>query len=525
MIAHHIGPFASGFRLPVYTELSSLFLESYSPKDESSYARNMELTFGTGLLTYGPKWDTTKYKFGPASMTFDPDRGGYFKTPFEGALSMEAGDFTVEFSMMGEVEPQVTANILGAAGSTAFTSYYFNYNHVSNTISFGCRNVASSTILFATFTLGVDGVGIADFWNGKFHHVAAVRTGTTIKLYVDGLLGGGAITIGTDSLKTTSVNPLLIGVAATDTNSVVPLAVSLDEVRFTKGVARYTAPFTPTAVKFGRNATDDPDFASVGLLMGCDSRIALRKGGNVSGALKYALPENTNFLDKNGLKRFTSATNTANGLYFDYDPEFNFGSGNFTVELFGVYNQDIAWQANSPLLGCWHSSTANRGWQIIALGTQFAFQYSVDGTTITTVNFAAGSSMNVAYDLAAVRSGNTLRLYRNGILETTHDMTGISIYDFSASAVPLGVLISLNSALAISEGSHRDTAHLRALRVSKARAFYTESSYVVPALPLAPLPADPPPAAPPPFVSDFDIVMNDFTTPPLGSATDFILGN
>ena len=76
-----------------------------------------------------------------------------------------------------------------------------------------------------------------------WYHVAVVRSGSTVTAYVDGT------SIGTfTDLDMTSSNQMLIGAEDTTPNAV--LNGWIDELRISKGTARYTANFTPPAKQF-----------------------------------------------------------------------------------------------------------------------------------------------------------------------------------------------------------------------------------------------------------------------------------
>jgi hypothetical protein len=108
----------------------------------------------------------------------------------------------------------------------------------------------------------------------RWYHVAVVRTGTDSLLFIDGVQQGPAVT---DSAT-------YFGGAATQTLGAEMSSASavvanthfdgfMDEVRISNGFARYTTDFTPTAVAFGRNSSDDPHFSTVGLLAGFDAGV------------------------------------------------------------------------------------------------------------------------------------------------------------------------------------------------------------------------------------------------------------
>ena len=88
------------------------------------------------------------------------------------------------------------------------------------------------------------GPGATTVTHNTWHHVAFVRDGTTLRLFLDGVSQGTASFTGAiDTISET----LSIGF---DNAGSRYFNGNIDEVRITKGVARYTANFTPPNVAF-----------------------------------------------------------------------------------------------------------------------------------------------------------------------------------------------------------------------------------------------------------------------------------
>lgn len=80
--------------------------------------------------------------------------------------------------------------------------------------------------------------------NGAWHHVAATRSAGTLRFFVDGVLDGTA------TLSTNYPHQVVLGIGAqvASRNPTYDFPGYIDELRITKGVARYTASFaSPTA--------------------------------------------------------------------------------------------------------------------------------------------------------------------------------------------------------------------------------------------------------------------------------------
>jgi|GEM_PF-2740246 len=101
--------------------------------------------------------------------------------------------------------------------------------------------VGGTMYLFTTD--GVEGNGKAILNTSRYFHIAVVRTSTQILLFVDGILDM-SVDITPSSYAS---NSLKIGAMPSGNR---PLAGLVDEVRFTKDVARYTADFTPPTKAF-----------------------------------------------------------------------------------------------------------------------------------------------------------------------------------------------------------------------------------------------------------------------------------
>jgi hypothetical protein len=108
----------------------------------------------------------------------------------------------------------------------------------------------------------------------RWYHLAVSRASGETLLFIDGVQYG--IPQADANTYFAGTEPTAIGGQVEGTSSVTASTAFsgfLDELRLTVGYARYTAPFDPPAGPFGRNSSDDPEFANVALLCGFDSGI------------------------------------------------------------------------------------------------------------------------------------------------------------------------------------------------------------------------------------------------------------
>ena len=170
-------------------------------------------------------------KYGTGAMYFD-GTGDYLNGPFSPLYAIESCDFTVE--------AWVYRNAIGAEHNIAIT------RDVAGGDGWNLRINATNTLQFyynAGTSISSTGTIPLNTWT----HIAATRNGTAGKLFINGVIDGTATFVN----GTTTTQRLRIGVSAT--NAAGYFNGYIDDLRITKGFARYTANFTPSAVAFLKN--------------------------------------------------------------------------------------------------------------------------------------------------------------------------------------------------------------------------------------------------------------------------------
>lgn len=185
------------------------------------------------LTGFGNAQVTANGKFGQAAV-FD-GAGDYITSPNHPSLQFGSGDFTVElwFKTSLAVTQALVGRWIGGGGSA--NDSWVVYLEAGAPRAYGA--------IAGTYTTS-DIISPTSHADGQWHHLAWTRSSGTFYLFVDGVLKGtrtvsGALSDGTQVLE--------IGRYNTGSGY---FTGSIDEVRITKGVARYTAPFTPSAVAF-----------------------------------------------------------------------------------------------------------------------------------------------------------------------------------------------------------------------------------------------------------------------------------
>jgi len=172
---------------------------------------------------------TAQSKFGGASALFDGS-GDYLTLDGSADFAFGTGDFTIEFWLRQTSNSNIRSLYDSRPTSTdghyvRIFAYYGSLIVVDNSVNI------------------FDSVGAITL--NTWTHVALCRSGTSLRLFVDGTQVGTTLTNSTSWLNGT--NRPCFGMDGT-TLTDGPLVGNLDDIRVTKGVARYTSNFTPHTV-------------------------------------------------------------------------------------------------------------------------------------------------------------------------------------------------------------------------------------------------------------------------------------
>lgn len=173
---------------------------------------------------------TGEKKYGTASVYFD-GAGDYIRFVDSNDWSQGAGDYTYEFWAKKNVASSHSVLLGQRSGPNPFNGFqivmsstYFGFNGYSNNLGTGVS---------ANYTPDTD-----------WHHYAIVLTSANTLFFYDGNLIQTAARMATGD----SSGPLVFGCDVSESTDF--FAGYIDDLRITKGVARYTANFTPPAAAF-----------------------------------------------------------------------------------------------------------------------------------------------------------------------------------------------------------------------------------------------------------------------------------
>lgn len=172
---------------------------------------------------------TAAAKFGKSSITFDGS-GDYLEIMASPDWDFSTADFTVDYWMMSNNGSRMHAVSFGGTSN----NLDFDYNDVDDGghgLWFYWNSTGSNKVVYGP-------IGI--YTDNKWHHMALVRSGTTMTAYADGKKISSVTyspAIGNAS------NKLVLGVFSNGANFFYK--GYLEEIRVSKGIARWTSDFTP----------------------------------------------------------------------------------------------------------------------------------------------------------------------------------------------------------------------------------------------------------------------------------------
>jgi hypothetical protein len=183
-------------------------------------------------------------KFGGKSGYFDGS-GDYLSVPDSDDWNFGSGDFTIDtwVYLSGNQEPYIVTQ-WGDSGATDQQFGIYTEDAFSTYIFYYFTAISSVTKINARASLGS-----ASSFNNGWHHIAYVRYNNTSYLYKDGV--SLTLTTNTNNSPYTSdiSSSLYIGQRG---DGYFYLNGYLDEVRISKGIARWTSNFTPPTSSYAK---------------------------------------------------------------------------------------------------------------------------------------------------------------------------------------------------------------------------------------------------------------------------------
>ena len=197
---------------------------------DSSDSRHVVTVNGSASVS------TIQKKFGTDSLYFLGGTSDSVTIPSHADLGMGSGDFTIEFWMYRTGTGGSDNNDIVFDGRTGATSVHTPTIYLDGSASHSLRYFSNG---------GLRITGTTAIALNTWFHVAIVRSSNSIKLYLNGTQEGATYS---DS-NTFVATPITIGHYGAH-GSLYGYQGYIDEVRMSKGIARWTANFTPPTAAY-----------------------------------------------------------------------------------------------------------------------------------------------------------------------------------------------------------------------------------------------------------------------------------
>jgi len=386
--------------------------------------------------------------YGTGSLAFD-GTGDYLETPFDDVYAFDTGDFTVEGWVSIKTiptgiywRPLVS---FGGAGSNNQSSWIFGLygNNGSPQLVFYRYDGTTETYHYRSWTPNTN----------QWYHIAASRSGTDLRLFVDGVQLGATFTDSVNYASQTTQG-LVVGFLRTGAGAATYSYFDgyIDDLRVTKGVARYTSDFTPP---------DEIDLST-------DTHreyvtFFLDGDGTVNGQNNTFTDSSTNDFT------VTESGSVVQGVFSPYGDNWSnhFGSGDylntattsvfnvgtstdFTAEVFFLSDGSYTPALYDCFMGQWTSGGPSGSWILGLDASGFPMFMAADYDTAArlmtgTTDVTDGNW----HHIAVTRNGSVYRLFVDGTQEATVTNSGynvgrdstalyINAYELGTSANPEG---------------------------------------------------------------------------------------
>jgi len=324
--------------------------------------------------------------------------GDWLTTPYNAAYAFGTGDFTVEFWVNHSVFDNYELYIGDVSMSTGRSAW-----------AIGCTNALeggnSKLYFFAGTSLTTYGATWTPATN-TWYHIAAARSGTSLKLFVDGKQLGSTFTCANDIDNTYGSGTFYIGRINSDVNWLLNGYIS--NMRVVKGTAVYTSNFAPPT-------------APVSAVANTQLLLNFTNAGVIDGTMM-------NNLETVGDAKISTAQSKFGGssMYFDGAGDYlfstsspNFGITNiFTVECW-LYLTVLPSGSNAMYITDFRGGTTNNyAFGVINSGANtilYGYLGSIGGEIRGSTNITTGAW----YHMAFVNTGSTLTGYLNGVSQGT----------------------------------------------------------------------------------------------------------
>jgi hypothetical protein len=356
-----------------YGDYVSLLMHMDGPNNSTTFIDSS--LYNRNITVNGPaKLSSSQSIFGGISAAFDADTS-YLRVA-SGSDFAFPSDFTIECWVYFTNSSRGYQGIIGAHNGSDQTGWNL-YLETNN-------------ILYFAFSAGNGWIGSVNSGEtitpNEWHHIAVSRSGSSLRIFIDGTLKG---TI-TSNVNIASGSVIDIGDYTCLNQYGYNLTMSgyIDELRITKGIARYTSSFTVPSNSFPAIL---PSFVDSSVYQ----RTITPYGNAVLSSSKNKFGDSSVYFDGSG-----------DYLSVGSNSDFAFGLEDFTVESWYYSNESNETNAYIVLMdspGGFAFGFENNKFAIGRRATSIDHGYSHTPTQNTWTHYACA------------RQGNTLKIFINGI--------------------------------------------------------------------------------------------------------------
>jgi len=321
------------------------------------------------------------------------DGNDYLDMPDSGDFELASGDFTVAAWLFPHVDGSGYQPVITHASHSGNAGWGIWYQ--ANKLQFFVNNGSPVYITSGTFT--------ANEWT----HVAAVRTGNTIKLFIN---GDEDVSTSISNFNN-STTRLTIG-ASPNWNSTYYYTGIISNILVLKGTALYTGDFTPPTSKYTAITNTSlltcqsnrfVDNSASGHVITLSGNPAISAFGPFLTDAVYDPAVNGASMECDGSGDYLSLA---------YDADFNFGTGSFTIEAF-LFLRDLS--GNQGIYATNTGENPVPKWVMyLESATPKVHVNALNGSGSIYMNATTNLTANSWNHLAYVRNGSTWYWFING---------------------------------------------------------------------------------------------------------------
>lgn len=412
----------TGIQYDNYYDNVSLLLHMNGPNNGTSFVDN-SLRAKTVTANGNAVTSTTQYRYGVSSAYFDGS-GDSLTVTASNEFDFGTDPWTIECWVRIVADAGGVIDVIIGNRPTGFSGGQWYLCYVSSQIVFDFRVSGENN------QVGATGISF-DTW----YHIAVVRNGTNYAMYKDGVLAQ-SLTISSSAPVGSNAFNISIG---NSTDNSFPLNGYIDDLRITKGIARYTANFTPpTQALPDQGPQTDPFYYNTSLLLHFDGTNASTNFVDNSPVIKSVTPSGNAQISTAQSKFGGSSVfldGTGDYLQLPFNNDWSFGTGDFTIEMWFYIAANSSLNGDNLRVATLLSSHATSG------STPFGYAFNISGngsttgtgisfnalnnTTWTTANFSYSLSQLTWYHIAVSKSSGTIRIFVDGVSQTltTNNLT------------------------------------------------------------------------------------------------------